>query len=136
MTFRAAMFVNYADITAYLQMGWIAVRDHDYAYGIVMLWLCDCSRRFLSEASKLFPPPSRVPAAASPRRRRRREIADLRGHIASSRPCRHNQQPEDRKRETNADDWIATLHFHATFNFAAALSALKNAPTSSQAAAQ
>ena len=46
MTFRAAMFVNYADITGYLQMGWIAyepeVRDHHYAYGIVMLWLCDC----------------------------------------------------------------------------------------------
>jgi hypothetical protein len=46
MYFKAAKFVNYSDIPAYLQMGWIAYeplnRDHHHAYGIVMLWLCKC----------------------------------------------------------------------------------------------
>jgi hypothetical protein len=46
MTFQAAMYVNYADVAAYLQMGWIAYEptelDHYHACGIVMLWLCDC----------------------------------------------------------------------------------------------
>jgi len=46
MTFRAAKFVNYSDIPAYLQMGWFAGeparQDHYHAYGIVMLWLCAC----------------------------------------------------------------------------------------------
>jgi hypothetical protein len=46
MKFRAAMYVEYPDIPTYIEMGWIAYEptecDHYHAYGIVMLWLCDC----------------------------------------------------------------------------------------------
>jgi hypothetical protein len=55
MTFRAAKFVNYSDIPAYLQMGWFAGeparQDHYHAYGIVMLWLCACPPPVLTRRS-------------------------------------------------------------------------------------
>ena len=48
---KYAMYVDYADIPTYLELGWIAQRptrfDHFNVYGIAMLWLCDCEPPYL-----------------------------------------------------------------------------------------
>lgn len=44
---RAMRYVAYRDITHYLDMGWTAPEparmEHTNAYGIEMLWICDCA---------------------------------------------------------------------------------------------